>query len=159
LAPTLLADGKPPRFEIVDPLTVRYSWDAPNPDFLPKLAAASPLSLVLPAAYLKQFHKKYQDPFRLAGLMEENRAKKWTLLHIRMSRQYRPENPELPTLDPWQNRTKPPAEQFVFERNPFFHRIDENGRQLPYIDRVVMNVSSSAIISAKTGAGESDLQC
>ncbi|MER8702721.1 ABC transporter substrate-binding protein [Mesorhizobium sp. M0768] len=158
LAPALLADGKPPRFEIVDPLTVRYSWDAPNPDFLPKLAAASPLSLVLPAAYLKQFHKKYQDPFRLAGLMKENRAQKWTLLHIRMSRQYRPENPELPTLDPWQNRTKPPAEQFVFERNPFFHRIDENGRQLPYVDRIVMNVSSSAIISAKTGAGESDLQ-
>ncbi|RUV03114.1 ABC transporter substrate-binding protein, partial [Mesorhizobium sp. M6A.T.Cr.TU.017.01.1.1] len=89
LAPTLLADGRPPRFEIVDPLTVRYSWNAPNPDFLPKLAAASPLSLVLPAAYLKQFHKKYQDPFRLAGLMKENRAKKWTLLHIRMSRQYR----------------------------------------------------------------------
>ncbi|RVC91214.1 ABC transporter substrate-binding protein, partial [Mesorhizobium sp. M2A.F.Ca.ET.029.05.1.1] len=88
LPPTLLVEGKPPRFEIVDPLTVRYSWDAPNPDFLPKLAAASPLSLVLPATYLKQFHKKYQDPFRLAGLMEENRAKKWTLLHIRMSRQY-----------------------------------------------------------------------
>jgi peptide/nickel transport system substrate-binding protein len=90
--------------------------------------------------------------------MKQNKAKKWTSLHIRMARQYRPENPDLPTLDPWRNTTKPPAEQFVFERNPFFHRVDENGLQLPYIDRFVLNVSSSSIIPAKTGAGESDLQ-
>ena len=37
-----------------------------------------------------------------------------------MSRQYRPENPDLPTLDPWRNTTPLPAEQFVFERNPLF---------------------------------------
>ena len=157
-ATALVVDGKPPRFEIVDPLTVRYSWDAPNPDFLPNLAAAQALSMVVPSAYLKQFHKKHQDPSRLAELMKEFRAKKWTILHIRMSRQYRPENPDLPTLDPWRNTTLPPAEQFVFERNPFFHRVDENGRQLPYVDRFILNVSSSAIIAAKTGSGESDLQ-
>ena len=85
---------------------------------------------------MKQFHKKYQDEDKLAELMKKNKVKKWTGLHIKMSRQYRPENPELPTLDPWRNTTQPPAEQFVFERNPFFHRVDENGLQLPYIDRV-----------------------
>lgn len=158
LPTALLVDGKGPRFEIVDELTVRYSWDAPNPDFLPGLAHAQALSMVLPSAYLRQFHKKYQDPDRLQALMKENKQKKWTGLHIRMSRQYRPENPALPTLDPWRNTTKPPAEQFVFERNPFFHRVDENGLQLPYIDKFVLNVSSSSIIPAKTGSGESDLQ-
>ena len=95
---------------------------------------------------------------QLEKLMKKNKAKKWTALHIRMSRQYRPENPELPTLDPWQNTTKPPADQFVFERNPFFHRVDENGLQLPYIDKFILNVSSSSIIPAKSGAGDSDLQ-
>lgn len=154
----LLVDGKPPRFQVIDLLTVRYEWDAPNPDFLPQLAAPQPLSIVLPAAYMKQFHRKYQDDHRLSALMKEQRVKKWTELHVRMSRQYRPENPELPTLDPWRNTTKPPAEQFVFERNPYFHRIDENSRQLPYIDRVLLNISSQAIISAKAGAGETDLQ-
>jgi peptide/nickel transport system substrate-binding protein len=154
----LMVDGKGPVFEVVDTLTVRYTWHAPNPDFLPKLAAPQALSLVVPAAYLKQFHKNYQDEAKLEELMKQNKAKKWTSLHIRMARQYRPENPDLPTLDPWRNTTKPPAEQFVFERNPFFHRVDENGLQLPYIDRFVLNVSSSSIIPAKTGAGESDLQ-
>jgi peptide/nickel transport system substrate-binding protein len=154
----LLVDGKPPVFEIVDPLTVRYSWDRPNPDFLQQIAAPQALSMVMPAAYLKQFHKKYQDKEKLAELMKKYSAKKWTGLHIKMARQYRPENPELPMLDPWCNTTEPPAEQFVFERNPYFHRVDENGRQLPYIDRFFLNVSSSAIIPAKTGAGETELQ-
>ncbi|MFI0844711.1 ABC transporter substrate-binding protein [Mesorhizobium sp. IMUNJ 23232] len=151
-------DGKGPTFEIVDPLTIRYSWNAPNPDFLPNLAAPQPLTLALPAHYLKQFHKKYQTEDALKDLMKKNKAKKWSGLHIKMSRTYRPENPELPMLDPWVNTTQPPAEQFVFERNPYYHRVDENGQQLPYIDKFVLNISSSAIVPAKTGAGESDLQ-
>ena len=108
---------------------------------------------------MKQFHKKYQDEAKLEQLIEEAQASRTgRRCTSRMARQYRPENPDLPTLDPWRNTTKPPAEQFVFERNPFFHRVDENGLQLPYIDQFVLNVSSSSIIPAKTGAGESDLQ-
>jgi peptide/nickel transport system substrate-binding protein len=158
LATYLVVEGKPPLFEIIDPLTVRYSWDFPNPDFLQQLAAPQALNMVVPAAYLKQFHKRYQDKAKLDELIKKNKAKKWTSLHIKMARQYRPENPELPTLDPWRNRTEPPSERFVFERNPYFHRVDETGRQLPYIDRFLLNVSSSAIIPAKAGAGECDLQ-
>jgi peptide/nickel transport system substrate-binding protein len=154
----LLADGSPPRFEVVDPLTVRYSWDVPMPDFLPKLAAPAPLLLALPAAYMKQFHAAYTDEATLAKMVEEQRVDDWADLHTKMSRQNRPENPDLPTLEPWRPRTKPPAEQFIFERNPYFHRVDERGNQLPYIDRVVLNVSSSEIITAKTATGESDLQ-
>ncbi|MHC1551684.1 ABC transporter substrate-binding protein [Phyllobacterium sp. K27] len=154
----LRVNGKLPQFEVLDDLTVRYTWDAPNPNFLPSLAAPQPLAIHGPSAYLKQFHKKYQDQFRLSALMQENRVKKWADLHIKMAREYRPENPNLPTLYPWRNTTAPPADQFVFERNPYFHRVDENGKQLPYIDRVVLNVSSSSIIPAKAGAGESDLQ-
>lgn len=154
----LLAEGKPPVFEVLDTYTVRYTWPAPNPDFLPKLAAPQPIVVAMPAKYLKQFHEKHQDANRLSALIKQYRAKHWRDLHTKMSRSYRPENPDLPTLDPWRNTIAPPAEQFVFERNPFFHRVDENGLQLPYLDRVILNVSSSEIIAAKTGAGESDLQ-
>ncbi len=150
--------GSLPKFEVLDPLTVRYSWDKPNPNFLPIIAAPQPLVLAGPGHYLKQFHKKYQDEIRLSSLMQQYHARKWQELHIKMGRGYRPENPALPVLDPWRNTTAPPAEQFVFERNPYFHRVDENGKQLPYVDRFVLNVSSSSIIAAKTGAGESDLQ-
>lgn len=158
LPTALVMDGEAGKFEVIDERTVRYAWSTPNPDFLQKLAAPQPLVVAVPSAYLKQFHEKYQEEDKLKALMKEQRVKKWSQLHMRMARSYRPENPELPTLDPWRNTTPLPAEQFIFERNPYFHRVDENGLQLPYIDKFVLNVSSSALIPAKTGTGESDLQ-
>ena len=53
--------------------------------------------------------------------------------------------------------TAPPADQFVFERNPYYHRIDKQGQQLPYVDRIVMDVSASGLFAAKANAGEVDL--
>ena len=154
----LKVNGDVAKFEVLDELTVRYSWDLPMPRFLSMLAAPIPQTLALPSAYMKQFHAKYQTPEMLDKFMEENRVDDWTRLHRKMSRQNRPENPNLPTLEAWRPRTFSPAEQFVFERNPYFHRVDENGVQLPYLDRLVLNVSSAGLIGAKTATGESDLQ-
>ena len=158
LSTELLVNDKGPVFEVIDVHTVRYSWDAPNPGFLPRIAGASPLVMVLPAAYMKQFHADYADEASLAAHVEAQQVDDWKDLHTKMSRTYRPENPDLPTLDPWRNTTMPPAEQYVFERNGFFHRVDQAGTQLPYVDRVLLNVSSAEIIAAQTGAGQSDLQ-
>lgn len=154
----LKINDKGPRFEVLDRLTVRYSWDDPNPDFLTDLASPSPLRIMQPAAYLKQFHATYQSKEVLDTHIAREKVEDWVALHQRMSRTVRPENPDLPTLDAWRNRTAPPAGRFVFERNPYYHRVDENGRQLPYVDRVLLDVSSSDLIAAKTGTGESDLQ-
>ena len=144
--------------EVIDEITVRYSWSIPNPEFLPRLAAPVPPRIVTPAHYMKQFHADYQPMEVLDPLVEANRVKNWRSLHTKLSRPNRPENPDLPTLEPWRPRTKPPAQQFVFDRNPFFHRVDENGLQLPYVDRILLNVSSYDVIPAKTAAGDSDLQ-
>ena len=154
----LIVDGKPPKFEVLDEQTVRFTWHAANPDFLSALAAPRPIFLALPAHYMKTFHKHYQDPTKLEELIAEEKAKNWRGLHIRKGRQYRPENPELPTLDPWRNTIKPPSGRFVFARNPYYHRVDENGRQLPYADQVIMSMGSTGLIPAKAGAGETDLQ-
>ena len=79
-------------------------------------------------------------------------------VHVNKDRPYKATNPDLPTLQPWVNTTYPPSERFIFKRNPFYHRVDNNGRQLPYIDGVAINITSSKLVPAKTGAGESDLQ-
>lgn len=156
--PELLASGQPPTFEVLDERTVRYSFVSPMPAFLSKLAAPLPTILYMPSAYLKQFHASYADEDSLLRLAEEQKVDDWRRLHLKMSRSIRPENPDLPTLEAWRPRTAPPAEQFVFERNPYFHRVDQAGTQLPYFDKVVLNVVSSEIILAKTATGESDLQ-
>jgi len=154
----LLVDGEPPVVEIIDETTVRYSWSQPNPYFLPALAGASPLFIYMPAHYLKQFHAKYADPVELAAAVERVGVQDWSKLHTRMNHPYRNDNVDMPTLDPWVNTSEPTAERFIFVRNPYYHRIDEAGRQLPYIDKVIINLSDSGLIPAKTGFGETDLQ-
>jgi len=152
----LLVNGEPPKVEILDQQTIRYSWSKPNPAFLPRMASASPLFIFRPAHYLKQFHRKYS---KKAVESEPGAMKRgWAAVHNREDNMNQYDNPKLPTLQPWMNTTKPPADRFVALRNPYFHRVDAQGRQLPYIDRVVMAVAESKLIPAKTGAGESDLQ-
>lgn len=152
------AGGTLPRFEVIDAVTVRYSWDSPNPEFLPALAGARPPFIYRPAHYLKRFHGRYFDA---AALDEEANAqglRGWPALHNRMDNLDKNDNPDQPTLQPWMLTTAMPAERFVFRRNPYFHRIDPAGRQLPYINEVVMDIVDGKIVPAKTGTGQSDLQ-
>lgn len=155
---TLKVDGQAPTVEFPDDLTVRYSWDKPNPDFLPAIAGASPLYIFRPGHYLKKYHKKYRDEAELKTEVEESGQPSWAALHNRKDNQYRNDNPKLPTLDPWTLRNKPPAERFIFTRNPYYYRVDETGQQLPYFDQVVFDIRDSKLIPAKAAAGETDLQ-
>jgi peptide/nickel transport system substrate-binding protein len=154
----LIVDGEPPTFEVLDDLTVRYSWSKANPFFLPALAGATPLFIYQPAHYLKQFHEKYADPAKLAEMVKAENARDWAQLYGRKDGMYAFDDPDLPTLQPWRLVTRPPATRFVAERNPYFHRVDAEGRQLPYIDRFVLEVVDGKLIPIKAGAGETDLQ-
>ena len=154
----MLAGGKLPKVEIIDSHTIRYTWDTVNPLFMTALAGARPMYIYMPAHYLKQFHEKYGDADKLAALVESEQVQNWSSLHKRFGRQYRPENPDMPTLQAWMNTTKLPSERIIFKRNPNYHRVDPAGTQLPYLDEVILNMASSSIIAAKAGTGESDLQ-
>ncbi|OWJ66236.1 ABC transporter substrate-binding protein [Inquilinus limosus] len=154
----MLVDGEKPKVEYPDALTVRYSWSKPNPEFLTSLAGAAPLYIYAPAHYLKQFHKKYADPKALEALVRQAGMRNWVALYNLRSKLIDSANPDLPVLEPWVNTTRAPADRFVFVRNPYYHRIDSQGRQLPYLDRVIVNVVEPSLIPAKAGAGDADLQ-
>ncbi len=155
---TLRVNGELPKVEVIDEETIRYGWSAPNPRFLPALARAAPLYIYRPAHYLKKYHAAYGDLAQLNAQATELGQRDWSALHNKLDNMYKNDNVELPTLQPWMNTTSGSAERFIFERNPYFHRVDPDGKQLPYIDRVVMQMANSKIIPAKTGTGESDLQ-
>ncbi len=154
----LLVDGEKPRFQVVDESTVRYSWSRPNPFFMPRLAGAAPLFIYRPSHYLKLFHVDYADAKELEAKVKGSGRRNWASLHNRRDNLYKFDNPELPTLQPWVNTVSLPATRFIAKRNPYYHRVDENGRQLPYVDRVILTVTDSKLIAAKTAAGEADLQ-
>ena len=151
----LLVDGQPPKVEIIDERTIRYSWDKPNPYFIESQARAAPLFLFRPAHYLKTLHGKYTPE---EEILKVHKGSRWANVFRRQDAMYGNSNVDMPTLNPWILTTVPPAQRFVFARNPYFHRIDQKGMQLPYINDVIMTVVASNLIPAKAGLGESDLQ-
>jgi len=158
LPPILVLDGELPAVEFPDPWTVRYGWSKPHNLLLLDQAGAYPTLLYRPAHYLKQFHAAFADAATLAKIVKAERRRGWAALHNARDNMYVMNNPDLPTLQPWRPTVSPPAEVFVFERNPYFHRIDQQGRQLPYIDRMKMVLADKAVIPVKASSGEVDLQ-
>ena len=154
----LLVGGEAPRVEVLDELTVRYSWSRPNPLFLPALAATTSVEIYRPAHYLKQFHKRYATPEALAGMVKDTKARDWVQLFLRKDRHDQFDNPDMPTLQPWRPTTAPPAQRFEAVRNDHYHRVDSTGQQLPYLDRFILEVVDPKLVPIKTGAGETDLQ-
>ena len=126
----LLVGEELPEFKVIDKRTVRYTWSRPNSFFLAGMAGAAPFFIYRPAHYMKRFHARYSDTAELKKMAEKERLMDWSVLHQSKDRMYTLDNPEMPTLQPWMNTTKPPSQRFVFVRNPFFHRVDAAGRQL-----------------------------
>lgn len=153
----MMVDGKGPKFETPDARTIRFTWERPNPRFLPALAVPRDPFIYRPAHYLKQFHAKYGDKTKIADLAKAQKLKSWAALLNRMDDMFEGSNPDLPTLQPWKVVTRAPATRFTFERNAFYHRVDTAGQQLPYLDRVVLDVSASGLMAAKANSGDADL--
>ena len=66
-------------------------------------------------------------------------------------------NPDLPTLQAWRVTNAAPASRFIFERNPFYHRVDGTGSNCPMSTAIVLDVAAGGLMAAKANAGETDL--
>ena len=144
----LTAGDKPVTVEKVDATTVKFKFAAPNGLFLQRLATPSGVDPTrYPKHYLQQFHQKY-NPDNVARLAQEAGAENWVKL-FQLKGASVPgtpydalwQNRDLPTLHAWM-LTQPYGEvtRVVAERNPFYWKVDPEGNQLPYLDRVVYDV-------------------
>ena len=106
----LMANGKGPKFEVIDDLTVRYTWEDPNPLFLPALAGARPLDIYGASAYLKQFHAKYADAAKLAAEVEKETGQG-------LDEAPDPQGPQLPLRKPRSADPAALAEHDLFARD------------------------------------------
>nr|WP_254442483.1 ABC transporter substrate-binding protein [Ruegeria arenilitoris] len=154
----LLVEGQSPTVSFPDERTIVYEWENPNPSFLQSLAQARPPFIYRPSEFLKKYHEKFADSEELAFAVDDARVKSWAALHNKLDNLYKFDNHELPTLQPWLNASSGKKIRHNFVRNPYYHRIDTNGVQLPYIDVVEMEIVAPGLVAAKTNAGESDLQ-
>ena len=139
---------------------MRYSWRRPNPFFLPALARPTPL-FIYHAGPLPQAVPRAATPIprRSTATVKAAEAARLGPLHFATTTCYQNDNPDLPTLQPWVCRHRPPSERFVFVRNPYFHRVDPHRPPASlYRPRSCIDVVDAKLIPVKTGAGETDLQ-
>lgn len=145
--------------EKIDDYTVKFTFAGPNGLFLQQLATPSAQDVVTrPKHYLQQFHLKYNP--EAENLASDLDFASWG--EMMDSRQGgRNEDADFPTLWAW-HLNIPYGENttlVVAERNPYYWKVDTEGNQLPYIDRVIYDVGNDVEVLVLKGLnGEIDMQ-
>ncbi|MGQ9628814.1 MAG: ABC transporter substrate-binding protein [bacterium] len=157
-------DGEPGKLEVIDAYKFRISFPKPYPLFVSYLALRwnNPGMMITPKHYMKQFHVKYTPLEKLEPLLREAGFEKgewWRLYASKGTFPGQHGKPALtyPSLQPWIYKGQPATGVFVFERNPYYFKVDAAGNQLPYIDRVEVRwVTDLKMQTMKIIAGEVD---
>ena len=152
-----MESGGPPEMEAVDDHTVRFTFSQPHGLFLQGIAEWAAIGVVdKPRHYLEEFHESYNDD--IDELVDESGYSDWVDLFNDRADAIR--NPDLPVIHAWQV-TEPfdGSGNVVFERNPYYWKVDPEGQQLPYIDRhVIEMVEDEELILLQAMNGELDMQ-
>jgi peptide/nickel transport system substrate-binding protein len=139
----LVTGGEVAEVEQFDDLTIRFSFPGgPNGLLLANLASGGPGAGVatMPRHYLEQFHEDYNAD--VADIVAEEGLDDWVQLFQEKAGILSSNvATDLPTIHPW-TMQNPLGEggTVTFERNPYYWKVDTEGNQLPYIDRVVFDV-------------------
>ena len=138
----------------VDQYTVRFTFAVPYFLF-PNILTNR--NVVAPAHYLKQFHASYVGLDKLNQMAKEADVENWVQL-FKHTTQVKL-NTELPRVTPWILESPVNSPQYNAVRNPYYHGVDPQGNQLPYIDRIVHDlVLDKDVLNLKAMAGEIDMQ-
>lgn len=139
-----VSGGEPLKVEKVDDETVKFIFAEPNGLLLQSMATPANdlepnVPTAYPAHYLKQFHPDFNEnaetEARAAG------AENWVSRFHAMADCWR--NTDVPRLNPWivtQGIGQGSGNQVVAERNPYYFKVDTEGQQLPYMDRVTIDI-------------------
>jgi peptide/nickel transport system substrate-binding protein len=140
--------SNPVSVEVIDDTTFKFVFEKPKGTLLDILATINGVEVLsLPKHYCSQFNPDYNpDANKMATdagfqnwtfLMQDKCAWGWETP--------RWTNRDLPTMYAWVI-TEPlsgDAPRIVWERNPYYWKVDTEGNQLPYIDGLNMRVSES----------------
>ncbi len=145
--------GETVHVEKIDDYTVSFEFAVPHPTIVSAMG--------LPAAprhFLEEYHIDYNPGADdLAG--ERGFDEWWQLFNyyyqIETNQVRRIE--DYPALSAWV-LTEVAQTYYVYERNPFFWKIDSEGNQLPYIDEVIRTtVENDEVYMLKVMSGEADI--
>ena len=155
--------GTPGELTIVDDLTFTITFDQPYGQFLAELGSWIPDYTLLfrPAHFIKQFHADYTPMEEIQPILDELEIDTWENLVILKDMPHwelhQIQGIGVPSLTPW-IAEEVTTSKTTLVRNPYYWKVDVAGNQLPYVDRVVAEVSNELqSIILKATAGEYDV--
>jgi ABC-type dipeptide/oligopeptide/nickel transport system permease component/ABC-type transport system substrate-binding protein len=156
--PIMRVAGEVGAIEKLDDYRVKVTFPKPNGLFIARLATAGAYPLTnCPQHYLKPYHPVIGDKDLIARAMTARRVPSPEALYRAVKDAANP-SPEHPRLWPWVYRTYKPNPPFGYVRNPYYFMVDAQGRQLPYVDRVLFEVKSQDMITKAASDGEVTMQ-
>lgn len=140
----------------VDDYTVEFTFAVPNPAFNLLNYSGAPAEPWRARHYLEQFHLRYNPD--VAAAATEAGYDSWQLYFLAQAAattyNYGAQNPDLPTLAPWRPVANDTQRQ-QYERNPYYFKVDTEGNQLPYVDRVVIDYAGDPeVMNLRAVSGE-----
>jgi peptide/nickel transport system substrate-binding protein len=138
-----IVDGKPMQMEKVDDHTLRVTASKPMGRILNALASDYS---AYPKHILSRFHPRYNPEATYEAFRDSTTNAKRIL------------KPGLPRISAWVPTHWDRGQRVVYERNPYYWKVDTEGNQLPYADRIVFTViQDPQVILLKFINGEIDL--
>lgn len=158
------SNGEPARLEVVDEQTFRVIFAEPNGLF-PLQVAWSNLDQTTrcPKHYLQQFHIDYNPK---ADEAAKQRGFEGWIAAFQAIAGFQDDNSfflnssKKPCLNAWMFTIAPGenTERAVAERNPYYWKVDTEGNQLPYMERIVYQmVADPQVLLLKAMQGEIDM--
>lgn len=156
--------GELAELEVVDDFTFKVTFAAPFGQFPAHLTRwHMGQDFLLPKHYLKQYHVAYTDQAELDKMAQELGVENWQQVFFNkngwgITIWQGPANvTEHPSLSPWVIKEQPEEGLFIWERNPYYWKVDQAGNQLPYFDNLRIDfVASTEIVTQKIIQGELD---
>ncbi len=155
------------KVEIIDDTTVKFTYAATFGNFPAHLTRWEvPWQIIIPAHYFKQFHATYTDKAKLDAMAAEQGVEGWAALFNTkwgwgMGVWQGPDHVAAggyPVVGPWWIVSRPAEGLFLWERNPYYWKVDLAGNQLPYIDTMRFDyVTNAEAVTLKIVQGELDL--
>ncbi len=151
--------GEVMKMEKIDKYTFTVSFAEANVGWV-RLRVANAWNPILfaPKHYLKGFHPTYTSMDTIEKEVDKEGFSAWSDLFMAKYNE-RAGNPDLPVMNPWVPQQFWASPLQIWMRNPYYWKVDTEGNQLPYLDRVEWTVMSDAeAVLLKALAGEADFQ-
>ncbi len=156
IRPDLRPGGELVEVDKLDDHTVEFRFAEPHGLFIEHLASGLGMDMVrYPLHYFRDFHPDYVDEDRLLEMARDARFQRW---HEFFEDLMDWRNDERPTLTAWVLSEGPPARTIIYERNPYYWKVDPEGNQLPYIDRISYQILNREMINFRALGGFVEMQ-